>query len=169
MGPTRPSCAVAADRLAVLLLGEPAAVMHQEALGTGEFVGLLGHDSYGQVLAGQARQVGAGQLEALRGVRLVHVDDSGLVLVSTCLQLLERVLRKIVGLVAAWRIVIGGHLCAPPLQDVFARWSTFRRSSLCPPSEVTEVSRVAPHVPACWQRCSESIRVSCSTTGAGRG
>src|ERR1044072_7757810 len=115
-----PSGAVAADVLAVALLGQPAPVMHQEALRARELVGLLGHDANRQVLTGQAGEVCAGQLEALRCFGLVDVDDPGLVLVAARLEFLERVLGEVVGLATAWRVVIGGHGLAPPLPNVCA-------------------------------------------------
>jgi len=99
--------------------------MHQEALGTGELVGLLGHDTDGQILPGQAGEVRARQLEALCRFGLVDVDDPGLVFVSTRLELFERVLGEVVGLATAWRVVIGGHGLAPPLPNVCAAGQRF--------------------------------------------
>ena len=63
------SGAVAADQL--LLVGELAAVVHQEAAHAGELVLLLGLHLDGQLLV---REVGAGQLEGLGRLGLVLVD-----------------------------------------------------------------------------------------------
>src|SRR5690606_32675112 len=65
--------ALRADRLAVLLLGQLAAVMHQEAAHAGELVGLAGQHADGELFA---REVGTGQLEAFGRLGLVLVDDA---------------------------------------------------------------------------------------------
>src|SRR6476646_1752809 len=57
--------AVRADHHAVLLAGEPAAVMHQEAARACELVGLLRYDPYRQLLTGQ---IGARQFERFGGL-----------------------------------------------------------------------------------------------------
>ncbi len=46
-------------------------MMDEEAARAGELIGLLGQHSNHQLFAGQ---VGAGQLEVLRGLRLIDVD-----------------------------------------------------------------------------------------------
>src|SRR5262245_5571927 len=71
-----PSGAVAADVETARFLGQPALVVHKEALAAGELVGLLGQYLDGQVLTGQTGQVGTRQLEVLRRIRFVDVHDA---------------------------------------------------------------------------------------------
>lgn len=63
--------AVQVDHLPTGRARESAAVMDEKTTGAGEFACLLGNLPYRDCLAGQ---VGPGQLERLRGVRLVDVD-----------------------------------------------------------------------------------------------
>src|SRR5690606_34862989 len=96
-----PSGAIAADRLPVAFLAEPAAVMHQEAHRAGELVGLLRHHLDREVLAGQSGKIRTRKLEALCGRVLVDVHHARLGLVAARLQLLQRVLGQLVGFTAA--------------------------------------------------------------------
>jgi hypothetical protein len=66
------------------LFGQPAAVMDEEAARAGELICLLGQHSNDQLLAGQ---VGTGQFEVLRGLRLVDVNRTRLGLVPSRLEL----------------------------------------------------------------------------------
>ena len=63
--------------------------MDEKTTGAGEFVCLLGNLPYREYLA---EQVGPGQLEGLRGVRLLDVDDGRLRFVPSGLELVERAL-----------------------------------------------------------------------------
>src|SRR6187455_1754279 len=85
--------ALPADQHAGLLAGELAAVVHQEAPGARELVGLAREDPHRELLAGQ---VGPGQLEALRLLGLVDVDARGALVDATALELLDGVLGQLV-------------------------------------------------------------------------
>src|SRR3954452_2858407 len=108
------SGAVAADQLTVLLTGQPAAVVDQETARAGEFVVLLGQHPDGELLAGQAGEVGAGKFEGLVELGLVHVDRPGLGLGATRLQFFERILAQFVDFTATRCVVVGGHLLSAP-------------------------------------------------------
>src|SRR5262245_16488968 len=97
--------AVAADQL--LLVGELAAVVDQEAAHAGELVLLAGHHLDRQLLV---REVSAGQLEGLGGFRLVLVDLPGVLVVTTRLEFFDA-LFGLVFLVLARCVVVGGHAC----------------------------------------------------------
>ena len=64
--------AVAADRQARAFTGVAVTVVDQETGRAGELVGLLRRDPHRELLPGQVR---TGQLEALRGVGLIDVND----------------------------------------------------------------------------------------------
>ncbi len=65
---------------------ELASVVHEEAAGAGELIGLARQHPDGEHLTGQ---VGPGQLERLGEIRLVLVDRAGLRLGPPCLELLR--------------------------------------------------------------------------------
>src|SRR4051794_23271957 len=100
---------VATDELSLALTSESAAVVNEEAGGTGELVALLGQDPDGQLLAGHARQVRAGQLEGLGQLRLVHVDRTGLCLGPSGLQFLDRIFIQLVDIAATRGVVVSRH------------------------------------------------------------
>src|SRR4051794_9813454 len=88
------------------LLRDLAAVPDQEAAGAGELVRLAREHPDGQLLVGE---VGARQLERLRGLGLVLVDLAGVLVVTTGLELLDAVfVELLVGL--AWGVVVSRHL-----------------------------------------------------------
>src|SRR4051794_36077605 len=101
------SSTVEAVRIPVgALLCDLAAVADQEAAGTGELVRLAREHPDRQLLV---REVGAGQLERLRGLGLVLVDLAGVLVVTTGLELLDAVFVELfVGL--AWGVVVSRHL-----------------------------------------------------------
>ena len=109
-GPAGGSDALAAHQAAVLLRGQLAAVVDQEAAAAGELVALLRQHPDGELLPGQ---VGTGQLERLVEVGLVDVDRAGLGLRPARLELLEAVLADLVGLGASRLVVVGGHAGGP--------------------------------------------------------
>src|SRR5690606_14418387 len=97
--------ALRADRLTLVLVGQLAAVVHQEAAGAGELVGLTGQHPDAQLLA---REVGTGELEPLGGLGLVLVDRTRVLLGTARLELLQRVLAELlVGLARC--VVVGRH------------------------------------------------------------
>ena len=61
-----------------------------------------------------AGQVSAGELEVLRGIRFVDVDDSRLRFVPPCLELLQRIFRYVIGLRPPWGVIVGSHLVLVP-------------------------------------------------------
>src|SRR5919106_3629192 len=127
--------AVAADQVTVLLPCELAAMVNEEALRTGELVGLPRQDTDRELFVGQ---VGAGKLEGLRELGLVDVDDAGRLVHPAVLQLLDRVLGQlVVGL--AWCVVVSCHRWIPLAGHSSSCRSggtvhhvTHDRSQLCP-------------------------------------
>ena len=98
--------ALAADQLAVSLLGKLAAVVHKEAARAGELVRLPRYHPEREFLVGQ---VGTGKLKALRGVVRVKVDRGRRLVHPAGLQLLQAVLAQVViGLARA--VVVGSHV-----------------------------------------------------------
>src|SRR3954447_1092631 len=94
------------------LVSQLAAVVHQEAALTGEFVGLARQDANGQFLGGK---VGAGKVEfGLERVGLV--PEVGRRLCPAGLQSLEALLLVVIGLDRAWSVVVGSHLLVLPLK-----------------------------------------------------
>jgi len=59
-----------------------------------------------------------GQLEALRGVRLLDIDHRGLRLAASLPQYLQGVSDHRVGLAASWSVVVSCHRCIPALPIV---------------------------------------------------
>src|SRR5579875_156712 len=119
-GPSRPSVTVsmtngsggtlAANHLAVPVLGELAPVMHQEAARAGELVRLPRDHPERKLLVGQIRP---GKLQSLRRVVRIDIDRGRRLVHPPRLQFLQAVLSKI--LVRLSRaVVIGGHPAHPP-------------------------------------------------------
>src|SRR6185369_2693062 len=103
--PRRRSCALAADQIAVALVGQLTAVVHQEAAPTPELVSLHRQHLDAELLVGE---VGPGQLEVVRRVRLVDVHARRLGVGAARLQLLDAVFADL-DLVTPWRVVVGRH------------------------------------------------------------
>ena len=98
--------ALRTDHLAVLLLGELRAVVHQEAARAGELVGALRQNANAQGLIGE---VSAGQLDRLSEFSLVEIDHRGRLFRTPRLELFDALFGEfVVGL--AWGVVIGCHV-----------------------------------------------------------
>src|SRR5690625_892294 len=118
--------ALLADELSFPLLGQLAAVVHQEAARAGELVGLARKHPNRQLLAGE---VGAGEFHPFRDLVGVDVYGAGALVDATRLQLLQAVLVDVlVGLTRA--VVIGGHLAdsIPLVLCLVARYQRLRAS-----------------------------------------
>src|SRR5437868_12599855 len=121
-----------ADLLAVLLGGQLTLVVHQEALGAGELVGLSRNHPKGEFLV---RQVGAGQIERLGEIGLVDVDAARGLVGPPRLEFLKTVLVQVViGLARA--VVVRSH-CGYSISLIYmcrARRAclTSERPILCP-------------------------------------
>src|SRR6478735_2726786 len=110
--------ALGADRLALDLLGQLAAVMDEEATRTGELVGLARKHPDRELFV---REVRARKLERLGKVGFVDVDSCRRLVRAPCLQLLEAVL-VLVTIGLAGSVVVGRH--GPLLLKVRARHTT---------------------------------------------
>ena len=92
-------------QISCLLVGQLAAVVHEEAAHAGELVVLTGLDLDGQLLVGQ---VGTGQLERLGRLGLVLVDLAGVLVVASRLQLFDALFALVV-VVLARCVVVSRH------------------------------------------------------------
>ena len=91
--------------LTVLAQGQPSVVLHQEAAGADEFVGLLGNYADAEFLTDD---VGVGQVERIDCVAIVDVENRGRRVVAAAAgQLLQRFVG--IGFGDAGSVVVIGH------------------------------------------------------------
>src|SRR5215203_975203 len=134
--------------MAVLVQGQPAAVMNQKTTGARELVSLFGKHPHDEFLTGE---VGSGQLEGIRRVNVIDIERrcSG-VGARTSGQLVERLVR--LGLDNTWGVVISGHDAGSFLYRPATRKR--HRTALCSrtrrPINVIAAKNVQPGLAAWW-------------------